>query len=244
MTIRPRTSSYTIASILVTGALAATAAWAQQSTKEPVQVSGAELQAWLSNGFVYAAEDHTNGSVFFVVGEANDRALFYSHPSMGMNTVKGAQRVVGDTLCAKWPGIRSEERCRDGIDRRQQSNTGQEDGTRASTRTSRSRTPYGRHLESPMRLPVFRTAPHGLARPQDSTHDPRVRSHYSSHLAYGRAEERIQRFFAESRPPVRLRQALSRPARAPSARSLVFAPGVHDLVSHAPGHSFGFERST
>lgn len=114
MTIRPRTSSYTFASIFITGALAATGAWAQQSTKEPVQVSGADLRAWLSNGFVYAAEDHTNGSVFIVVGAANDRTLFYTHPTSGMNgPVRGTQRVVGDTLCATWPGIRAEERCRE-----------------------------------------------------------------------------------------------------------------------------------
>jgi hypothetical protein len=114
MTIRPRTSSSTFASILVTGALAATGAWAQQSTKEPVQVTGAELQAWLSNGFVYAAEDHTNGSVFFVVGEASDRRLFYYiNEYSPTSAFKGTQRVVGDTLCARWPGIRQEERCRE-----------------------------------------------------------------------------------------------------------------------------------
>lgn len=137
MTIKPGT-------MFIAGALVATAAWAQQGTKEPVQVSGAELQAWLSNGFVYAAEDHTNGSVFFVVGEANDRALFYSHPSMGMNTVKGTQRVVGDTLCATWPGIRSEERCREwyrvGENKYEQREKGT--GTKASTLyIVRSRTP-------------------------------------------------------------------------------------------------------
>ena len=114
MTIGPRTSSCTIASILVTGALAATAAWAQQSTKEPVQVSGADLQRWLSNGFVYAAEDPAIGSVFLVMGPANDRRLFYYiNEASPTSAFKGTQRVVGDTLCASWPGIRSEERCRE-----------------------------------------------------------------------------------------------------------------------------------
>ena len=144
MTIRLGTSSSTFASIFITGALAATGAWAQETAKEQVRVSGADLQAWLSNGFVYAAEDHTNGSVFVVVGAANDRTLFYSHPTGGMNTVKGTQRVVGDTLCAKWPDIRSEERCREwyrvGENKYEQREKGS--GTRLSTLyIVRSRTP-------------------------------------------------------------------------------------------------------
>jgi hypothetical protein len=113
MTTRPRISSSAL-SIFLAGALAATAAWAQQSTREPAQVSGAELQAWLSNGFVYAAEDHSIGSVFFVMGPANDRRLFYYiNEHSATSAFKGTQRVVGDTLCATWPGIRSEERCRE-----------------------------------------------------------------------------------------------------------------------------------
>ena len=115
MTIRPRTRSYTIASIFVAGALAAPAAWAQPSAQEPVQVSGADLQAWLSNGFVYAAEDHMiGGSVFFVMGAANDRRLFYYiNEYSPTSSFKGTQRVVGDTLCATWPFNARGEQCRE-----------------------------------------------------------------------------------------------------------------------------------
>jgi len=114
MKIRPSMNTSTFASIFLTGALAATAAWAQQSPKEPVQVSGADLQAWLSNGFVYAAEEHTNGSVFFVVGKASERRLYFYHPSGDTHGVNGTQRVVGDTLCGKWLfGTGEEEKCRE-----------------------------------------------------------------------------------------------------------------------------------
>lgn len=92
--------------------LAAPAAWAQQSTKEPDQVSGADLQAWLSNGFVFAGEDHTNGSVFMVVGEASERTNFYSHPTTGIGTVKGTQRVDGNMFCTKW-SFMAKEVCRE-----------------------------------------------------------------------------------------------------------------------------------
>jgi hypothetical protein len=112
MKTKPRMNTSTFASIFLTGAMAATAAWAQQSPKEPVQVSGADLQAWLSNGFVYAAEEHTNGSVFFVVGGASERTMYFFQPGGHTRGVKGTQRVVGDSLCGKWLfGTGEEEKC-------------------------------------------------------------------------------------------------------------------------------------
>lgn len=114
MTIRPGTSTSTLARIFIAAALSASPAWAQQGIQEPVLVSGAELQAWLSNGFVFAAEDHTNGSVFFVMGAANDRRLFYyMNEHSPITAFKGTQRVVGDTLCADWPFNSMGERCRE-----------------------------------------------------------------------------------------------------------------------------------
>jgi hypothetical protein len=115
MTTKRRMNPGIFASAIIAGALAATGAWAQQSSTEAVQVSGAELQAWLSNGFVYAAEDHmVVGSVFFVMGPANDRRLFYYiNESSPTNSFKGTQRVVGDTLCATWPFNARGEQCRE-----------------------------------------------------------------------------------------------------------------------------------
>ena len=113
MTTRPGTRTSALASMFIASALAATTAWAQQGTQEPVQVSGADLQAWLSNGFVFAAEDHTNGSVFMVFGPTGNRSLFFYSGEYTYGSVKGTQRVVGDTLCAKWPFNAGEERCRE-----------------------------------------------------------------------------------------------------------------------------------
>jgi hypothetical protein len=93
-----------VAALCVMGAsLLAPAAWGQQSTKEPVKVTGAEMQAWLSKGVVTAGEDHTNGSVFMALGEAGDRTLFYRTISGATGTLKGTARVDGDLFCAKWP---------------------------------------------------------------------------------------------------------------------------------------------
>lgn len=97
---------------VVGASFVAPAAWGQQSTKEPVQVSGADLQAWLSKGFVYAGE-HVNGCVFIILGEeASRRTNFYSCPDGNSDTVKGTQRVDGNMTCSKWPFDR-EEQCRE-----------------------------------------------------------------------------------------------------------------------------------
>lgn len=103
----------TVLGFCVAGAsLVAPAAWGQQSTKEPVQVTGAELQAWLSKGFVIAGENHANGCVFIVLGEASQRTQFYSCPTGNTDTVKGTSRVDGNMLCSKWP-YAAEEQCRE-----------------------------------------------------------------------------------------------------------------------------------
>lgn len=92
--------------------LLAPAAWAQQSTKEPVQVSGADLQAWLSKSFVIAGENHANGCVFMILGEASQRTQFYSCPTGNSDTVKGTSRVDGNMFCSKWPYAAGEQ-CRE-----------------------------------------------------------------------------------------------------------------------------------
>ena len=89
--------------LCVVGALlVAPAALAQQSIKQPVQVSGETLQAWLSKGFAYAGLNHTLGCVFIVIGK--DRPTqFYSCQDGNSDTVKGTRRVEGDTICSTWP---------------------------------------------------------------------------------------------------------------------------------------------
>ena len=121
--------------LCVAGAsLVAPAVWAQQSTKEPVQVSGAELQAWLSNGFVFAGEDHTNGSVFMVVGEASQRTLLFSHPRDGTQIVKGTQRVDGNVLCTKW-AFAARETCREWYRIGENKYEGRDKGSRTKSTT-------------------------------------------------------------------------------------------------------------
>lgn len=88
---------------------AAPAAWGQQSNKEPIQLTGATLQALLSKSFVFAGTNDGNGCVFIVVGEANRRTQFYRCPDGRSNTVQGTQRVEGNMACSTWPY--REERC-------------------------------------------------------------------------------------------------------------------------------------
>jgi hypothetical protein len=91
--------------------------WAQAAPPAPVQVNGAELQAWLdADGFAVGGINLVNGCHFIAKGKDLARIQTIFCPSMAQPfTVTGEVKIVGNQMCSKfaYPDGSKFEGCQD-----------------------------------------------------------------------------------------------------------------------------------
>lgn len=88
---------------LVAMLLAASTGTLAQGSAEPGQVSGAQIQKWLDEGFSYAGVHRRSQCVIMNVAHASGRMLFMRCPNGWAEKIPGSALVKGDTYCTRFP---------------------------------------------------------------------------------------------------------------------------------------------
>jgi hypothetical protein len=104
-----------LGSCVVVALFMASVVQGQESKKEKVKLTGAELQQLASKYYVIAGVNEQNGCSFMIVnsGDGTTRKQYYDCPSYSLSGVaKGTFRVVGDKECSIYEGLNwGLERC-------------------------------------------------------------------------------------------------------------------------------------
>jgi hypothetical protein len=83
--------------------MAAASAFAQGAIPAGTQVKGAQLQAWLDQGFGYAGVHRTSGCLLMNTAGGGRRVLFMRCPDGWSDRILGTAKVSGDSYCTNFP---------------------------------------------------------------------------------------------------------------------------------------------